>query len=108
MTLAERLAAIVQALPESGSVTLPVSELKHWLSENGNGASTSSATKPERPPERLLKAKEVAKLLGASPRYVYAQAARRESELGKLVKKLPGGAVRFSERALLRWMEIRG
>jgi hypothetical protein len=36
MTLADRLAAIVSALPDAGSVTLPVSELRAWLEGAGS------------------------------------------------------------------------
>ena len=35
MTLHDRVRSIVEALPESGSVTLPVSELRAWLAEDG-------------------------------------------------------------------------
>ena len=36
MTLHERLSAIVGAMPDSGTVSLPVSELRAWLEEDGD------------------------------------------------------------------------
>ena len=98
MTLAERVAAIVQALPENGSVTLPVAELRQWLSENGAPSPASPA-----PADRWLKAEDVAKALGCSKRYVYAH--RKDYPFAK---ELPGGGVRFSERGLQRWMDRKG
>ena len=36
MTLHDRLHAIVDAMPDSASVTLPISELRQWLEEDNN------------------------------------------------------------------------
>lgn len=44
MTLAERLTAIVQALPDSGAVTLPVSELRQWLSQESTEPAPATST----------------------------------------------------------------
>ena len=38
MTLHERVRSIVEALPDSGTVSLPVSELRAWLEEDGAGS----------------------------------------------------------------------
>lgn len=42
MRLSERIAAIVDALPEDGSVNLPVSSLKEWLAEETGEARRST------------------------------------------------------------------
>lgn len=39
MNLAQRLRAIVEAMPETGAITLPVSELEKWLAEEQMSAS---------------------------------------------------------------------
>lgn len=102
MTLAERLAAIVQAVPDDGAVTLPVRHLREWIAAEGAPAS-SPAEKPSDDADRWLTADDVATALGVSRRYVYA----RRTSL-PFAKQLPGGSVRFSERGLQRWMERRG
>jgi predicted DNA-binding transcriptional regulator AlpA len=67
---------------------------------NGDGQGKGGASAAA--PDRLLSAKEVAQRLATSARYVYAH--RRSFPF---TKELPGGAIRFSERGLTRWIERR-
>ena len=97
------LAQALALLPADAVLTLPVHELRAALVEgeaarggalacaahNGNGSA----------PDRLLSAKEAAARLGVSPRYVYAH--RRHFPFAR---ELPGGALRFSDAGLTRWL----
>jgi excisionase family DNA binding protein len=103
MTIVDRVAAIVQALPESGAVTLPVAELRRWLDEDSERTAAATPARKDAEPDRWLSAEEVANALDVSRRYVYAH---RKSL--PFAKELPGGSIRFSERGLRRWMERRG
>jgi excisionase family DNA binding protein len=91
-----------ELLPAGSSLTLPREALLAALDGAGDRKSAQASTAvPE--VDHLLTAKEVAKRLEVSARYVYAH--RRSFPF---TKELPGGAVRFSERGLNRWIERRG
>lgn len=53
--------------------------------------------------DRWLNAKDVAAILRASPRFVYQHASEFP-----FLKRLPGGAMRFSEQGLRHWMRRNG
>ena len=75
--LRDRLAAIVQALPESSAVTLPVAELRQWLAEES--VATVVTNQKEAPSkDRLLTADDVAEFL------VERDLAASRAERGKL------------------------
>jgi predicted DNA-binding transcriptional regulator AlpA len=93
-----------ELLPPGASLVLPCEALLAALDGvDGAGdakASREAATRGEADTDRWLSAKDVATRLGVSPRYVYAH--RR---FFPFARELPGGAVRFSERGLRRWMD---
>lgn len=102
MTLADRLRALIEAVPEGGSVVLP----RDWLAgqlaaENG---IRESIVRDEQPSgghgstPGLLRARQVADRLGCSTRYVYARAG----EFPFTVRL--GRAVRFDSEGLARWL----
>lgn len=100
MATLEDLRRAAELLPPGASLTLPREAFLAAFNGNGNvnDCTQSIGATPE--PDRLLSAKEVAGRLEVSSRYVYAH--RRSFPF---TKELPGGAVRFSERGLTRWME---
>ena len=103
MTTLADLRRAAELLPPGASLTLPREALLAALDAGGNGNGTAAAaTDATRAaePDRLLSAKEVAQRLQASTRWVYAHKADLP-----FAKELPGGAIRFSERGLRRWME---
>lgn len=102
MTLADRLAAIVAALPEGGAVTLPVAELRHWLEDEQRGNGPAPIPPDPADDERWLTAEECAAKLSVSVRWCYDHAR----ELG--ARRLSRRCVRFSERAVDRHMARRG
>jgi predicted DNA-binding transcriptional regulator AlpA len=57
---------------------------------------------PEPAADRLLSVKEVAKIIGQKPDWVYAH----QRELPRC--EMPGRSLRFSEAGLRRWMKRRG
>ena len=59
MTLHERLSAICGAMPDSASVTLPVSELREWLAEDGDVETSTGLTD--------LTCEDIAERFGRSP-----------------------------------------
>ncbi|MFN2566139.1 MAG: helix-turn-helix domain-containing protein [Gemmatimonadaceae bacterium] len=90
-----------QLLPAGTLVAIPREALLAALEGDGDAKpSREAATPGEADTDRWLKAREAAKRLGVSVRYVYAH--RRSFPFAK---ELPGGAVRFSERGLRRWMD---
>jgi hypothetical protein len=105
MTTIDDLRRMAELLPPGASLTLPREALIAAL----DGGRRDPAAGREAPApadvdgDRWLTAKDVAKCLGVSPRYVYARASTLP-----FAKKLPGGGVRFSERGLRRWMERNG
>lgn len=112
MTLAARLRALVDAVPAGGSVTIPRDWLAEQLSaENGEpgsrerddlarvGPGILPAASTDGSPA-LLTAREVARRLGCSPRYVYAR-ARSWPFTVRLGERL----VRFDAEGLQRWIE---
>jgi predicted DNA-binding transcriptional regulator AlpA len=102
MATLEDLRRAAQLLPPGASLTLPRDALLAAIDSAANGSPSNGAAAAALEPDRLLAAKEVAQRLATSPRYVYAH--RRSFPF---TKELPGGAVRFSERGLMRWMERR-
>lgn len=93
MTLAERVRAIVDAMPSGASVTLPVSELRQWIEAEGPALPAV----PESP-EEWLTAEQVAERLGVTQRWCYDHA----EALG--ARKLSRRCVRFSSRAIARYL----
>lgn len=97
MTL-DDLRHAAKLLPPGAQVTLPREALLEALA--GEGTLTLPVPLPAPVTERWVSAGDVAKALDVSKRYVYAH--RKEFPFAK---SLPGGAVRFSERGLRRWMD---
>lgn len=92
MTVRERLAAIVDALPDGGAVTLPVAQLRAWLALE----PPPDAPAPIDPaPDASLTAAEVAELLHVTVRWVYDH----QHELGG--RRLSHKCLRFSRRTVL-------
>src|SRR5688572_23644293 len=106
MATLEDLRRAAELLPPGASLTLSRESFLAALANNGNGKAPASTITNHQvgdateDAERWLSAKEVAARLEVSPRYVYAH--RRSFPF---TKELPGGAIRFSERGLRRWME---
>ena len=104
----DELRRALMLLPSEATIALPARELLSALQSLPNAVTTithpvtpSTDASGKRPGVgRWLGAKEVAKALGVSPRYVNGH--RRSFPFGKA---LPGGTVRFSERGLQAWME---
>ena len=95
MTAAELRQALA-VLPDSAVLTLPVRELREALHTNG---AAPPATRDPDTPDRLLSARETATRLGVSVRYIYAHRTAFP-----FTRELPGGAVRFSDHGLTRWL----
>lgn len=93
VTLAERVRAIVDAMPSGASVTLPVSELRQWIDAEG----VAPPALPE-PVEEWLTAEQVAERLGVTQRWCYDH----QEALG--ARRLSRRCVRFSGRAIARYM----
>jgi predicted DNA-binding transcriptional regulator AlpA len=97
MTSRDALRALVQDTPDGAVLSVP----RAWLADL---LETAPAPAPASPaanePERWLAADDVAARLGASRAYVY----KHVSDF-PFAKRLPGGAIRFSEKGLARWME---
>lgn len=99
MTLAERLRDLAALLPDDGSVTLPVRDLKAWIAADGiTPAVSAPATAIERGADEWLTADQCAERLHVSSRWVY--------DHGELLGRhqLTRRCVRFSARALARYM----
>lgn len=97
MTLVDRLRAIVAAVPPSGSVTLPVSDLAVWIEQE----ATPVPATPGAEPDTLLNAEQVAERLNLNVRWIYDHA----DQLG--VRRLSRRCVRFSSRAVERYLTRR-
>jgi hypothetical protein len=95
MTLAERLRDLAALLPDDGSVTLPVRDLKAWIAAD-DLAPAGTAAVAEVGADEWLTAQQCAEQLHVTPRWVYDHAA----ELGG--RRLSRRCVRFSARALAR------
>jgi predicted DNA-binding transcriptional regulator AlpA len=105
MATLDDLRRAAELLPPGASLTLSRESLLAALNGGGSNGKVDISTEISTPAvdaERWLSAKDVAERLDVSPRYVYAH--RRSFPF---TKELPGGAIRFSERGLRRWMERR-
>jgi len=104
VTLAEYLAQLERRAAEADAIgsTAPLAGVYRAVLEDlrplvdGNGT-----TPPERSPDRSLTAGQVAEMLGTSVRWVYDHA----DQLGG--KRLSRRCLRFSERAVRRYLERR-
>ena len=92
------LRTLAAALPPGAAVPVPREHLLELLDSPGLDAPTSAPIPI--PADRLLTAREAAGRLGVSVRYLYAH--RQDYPF---TRRLPSGAVRFSERALARFLE---
>lgn len=118
MTLAERLRAIIDALPDGASVTLPVAEIRLWLNDVPSEAPTplalvsSPLTWKERiwtcPEDVRLGVHEVAEAVDRSPDWVYRATSSKYATLRGRdplpCAKLDGVLV-FTAGAVRRWLE---
>lgn len=118
MTLAERLRAILEALPEGASVTLPVAEIRLWLADEPAPTQTpltlvsSPQTWRERiwtcPDDIRLGVQDVAQAVDRSPDWVYrAISSKYAVQRGRdplPCAKLDGVLV-FTAGAVRRWLE---
>ena len=119
MTIAERLRAIADVLPDSAGVTLQVAEIRVWLAEEP-GASSSmplpvdsgAQTWREKlwtcPPETRLGVSEVSDALDRSRNWTYrAVSPARARERGR--DPLPcarlDGVLVFTAGAVRRWVQ---
>lgn len=111
MRLAEILAALERRAADAERIgaTAPVAAvLRDVAAEltplvNGNGTSAPERTPVASTDGGLLTAREVAKRLGCSVRYVYAHAND-----WPFTVRLDGRAVRFDPEGLARWTRRRG
>jgi hypothetical protein len=99
MKLAERLGSIATLLPDGGTVMIPVCELRQWVAEDGAGCIAAPAVSSKT--DQWLTAEECSAKLHVSTRWCYDHAM----ELG--ARKLSRRCVRFSEKALERYMARR-
>lgn len=99
MRLAERIGSIAAALPLNAAITIPASDLRDWIAEEGSYLCVEPTAAVQ--PERWLTADECAERLNVTPRWCYDHA----DELG--AKKLSRRCVRFSEKAVTRHMASR-
>lgn len=99
--LLDRVRALVSVLPEAATVTLPVADLRKWIAEEP--APRPATARSDRPEEsdRSLTVKQVAERLGVAQRWVYDHG----EQLG--ARRLSRRCVRFSERAVERWLSQR-
>lgn len=110
MTLRDRLAALVDAVPPGGSVTLP----RDWLAQvlaAENGAPESrirderTPALPGIPPVAttgLLKVDEAAKLLNVDERWLY-----RHAKALPFTRRLGPKTLRFDADGLAKWAARR-
>ena len=96
--LRRSLRIVAEALPAGTVVPVPREQLLELLAEDG--APPAAAPDATAPADRLLTVREAAARLGVSPRYVYLHCRDYP-----FVKRLPSGALRFSERGLARFLE---
>ena len=107
MTLHDRLRAMVETVPVGGSVILP----RDWLVEQlaaENGAQGSregddlARVRPGTPPpartDHLLTAKEAARVLHVTPRWLYRHAGQLP-----FTRRLGPKTVRFDAEGLAKW-----
>lgn len=96
MTTRDALRVLVQDSPDGALLTVP----RAWLTDLLSDSSPVVEQDTPPAPEKWLTADDVAERLGASRAYVYKHVADFP-----FAKRLPGGAIRFSEKGLTRWME---
>jgi excisionase family DNA binding protein len=92
-TTLDDLRRAAEALPPGASITLPREALLEVLSHDAAEAPDSDT-----PPDRLLKASEVAERLAVSRKFIYEHLDR-----WPFVRRI-GSTVRFSEKGLERWL----
>jgi hypothetical protein len=97
MTLAERLRDLAALLPDDGSVTLPVRDIKAWIAADGLAPGVAAAA-ADNGADEWLTAEQCAERLQVSVRWVYDHGV----QLGR--RQLSRRCVRFSARALARQM----
>ena len=110
MTLADRLLAVVGALPDSASVTMPVAELRRWLDgiPTEVAATAIPVTWRERlwtcPPDTRLVVRDLAEALGRPRSWVYRAVA-----VGRGAHRLPArrlhGELIFEAGEVRSWLE---
>lgn len=117
MTVADRLRAIVDALPEGSAVTLPANVVRSWLSEEPSPTPAAPALElPSSWRERLwtcpenttLGVRELTEALGRSPDWVYrAVSAKRSAARDRhpLPCKKLDGVLTFEAGAIRRWLK---
>ncbi|HVT38453.1 MAG TPA: hypothetical protein VHE78_05390 [Gemmatimonadaceae bacterium] len=116
MTVADRLRAIVDALPDGSAVTLNAAALRAWLVEEPEPRRPAVVIEPITWKERLwtcplntrLGMRELCEALGRSPDWVYrAVAPKRAAARGR--EPLPcsrlDGVLVFEVGAIRRWLE---
>lgn len=111
MTLRDRIRAVVGALPDSASVTLPVSELRRWVDDPDRAEQMPATVAPSWreklwtcPADTRLGVRDVAEALGRSPSWVY-----RAADAKKGVHRLPcrrlSGELVFEAGEVRAWVE---
>jgi len=103
MKLADRFTRIIDVLPDGGSITLPVAELRTWLQDESTDIQAVPLPSRVKVEDRLLKADEVARTLGVNRAWVY-----RHADDLPFTRRLSGQALRFSANGLQEWLGSRG
>jgi hypothetical protein len=95
------LRVLAEALPTGSAIPVPREALLELVNGDGEAPGHDGAPVPApEPGDRLLSAKDAASRLGVSVRYLYQHRADFT-----FTKHLPGGAPRFSEVGLVRWIK---
>lgn len=102
--------SVVESVPadEIPALLGEVEELKGKLmlrlfSSGVQPVQTATPTPGDGGPDKLLTAKEASEILGVTTKWVYERSKRLP-----FARRLSPGTLRFSEKALRRWMSSRG
>lgn len=115
MTIADRIRSLVEAMPAESAVTLPMSTLRDWLSDEQPAAAAPAQLQPQSwrerlwtvPPETRLGVKELAEALDRSPDWVYrAVSAKTATDRGRdpLPCQRLDGSLMFTAAAVREWV----
>jgi predicted DNA-binding transcriptional regulator AlpA len=100
LTVANRLARMIDGLPDGAAVTLPVVKVREWV--DGRLGAEQPTPAVGRAGDRLLTAQEVADVLSVDKTWVY-----RHADTLLFTRRISENSLRFSESGLQKWMASR-
>ncbi len=102
MKLSDRLARMIDGMPDDASITITIEAIRGMLDEANDEPNMPDKPTGESPEDHLLTVDEAAGVLAVERTWMY-----RHADTLPFTRRLSTGTLRFSSDELQRWMASR-